>query len=156
MSSIKNIMNPNPITCSPSEKVSDVAKKMSEKGLGAILVVESDKISGIFSERDLLNRVVSKGLNPEATSIQDVATKNPVSVSQDTKIKECVSIIKEKNFRHLPVIDANSKPIGIISTRDFLSYIVGGLEKFIDQSVYEKEIKEGADPYDHIGGGYDK
>ncbi|MGK0289559.1 MAG: CBS domain-containing protein [bacterium] len=149
-------MKKNLTVASSSESVADVVKKMSKHNQGAILVVDNDKLCGIFSERDLLNKVVAVGKDPVATKVSEVATTDIVSVDQNMHVKKCAEIIREKGFRHIPVVDEAGKAIGIISSRDFFQYLTSGLESFIDKEIYKQELEDGLDPYDHVGAGYEE
>lgn len=155
MAVIDTIMKTHVITASPDDNIGAVAKTMKEKGLGAVIVTENDKITGILSERDILNKVVAEDKDPHGISVKEVFTPNPVTVKTGTHIKDCAEIIRTKKFRHLPVIQEDGKPAGIISSRDFLGYVVSNLEKFIDKANYQKDLGDGEDPYDHMGGGYE-
>ncbi len=155
MAIIGSLMQTEMVTAKPDEKVSDVAGRMRDNRVGAVLVVGGDKLHGLFSERDLLMRVVAVGKDPAKTTVGEVATKELVTVGVDAHVKECATILKDKRFRHLPVTD-KGRPVGILSARDFFEYVVDGLERFVDDMRYRQQIEEGLDPYDHIGGGYGK
>lgn len=154
MALIKTIMKERLVTASPDTSIHEVIQLMNENKLGAILIVENNKLVGIFSERDLLNRVALPKIDM-STPVKQVSTLDPVSVHADTHIKECARLIKERRFRHLPVVGENNQPIGIISARDFFQYIVENLEAFIDRSDYKSELDQGHDPYDHMGAGHE-
>jgi CBS domain-containing protein len=153
MANIESLMVTEMVTAHPDETVAEVARRMSANKIGAVLVVEDGVLCGLFSERDLLTRVVADMRNPQTTRVGQVATKDVVSIGPQTHVKTVLEIFREKKVRHLPVVDQN-KPVGILSTRDFLEYLVGGLESYIDDLRYKRELSEGIDPYDHIGGSY--
>jgi CBS domain-containing protein len=153
MAIIGSLMKTQMVTAGPLEKVSDVAKRMADNAVGAVLVVEKEELLGLFSERDLLTRVVAEGKSPTELRVIDVATRTLVTVDEGEHVKKCAEILKEKRFRHLPVTKGG-KPVGILSARDFFEYVVEGLERFVDQKHYQKEIEAGVDPYDHMGGSY--
>ncbi len=153
MAVIASIMKREMVTARPDKSVAEVAAHMKDNGVGAVLVLDDGALVGLFSERDLLVRVVVAGLDPQATKVIDVATAAPTAVEVDTPVKDCARIFREGGFRHLPVLE-NGKPAGILSSRDFTDYVVNGLERFIDQRKYEDQLADGADPYDHIGGGW--
>ncbi len=153
MAIISSLMQTEMVTAAPEEKVTEVAQRMRDNRVGAVLVVDGGKLAGLFSERDLLMRVVAEGKDPSTTRVGDVATKQLVTVGVDTHVKECARILREKRFRHLPVVEGD-KPAGILSARDFFEYVVEGLERFVDDIRYRQDLDEGLDPYDHFGGGY--
>ena len=103
-------------------KVLDVLRYMGEKNIGAVAVVDNlndRKLRGIFSERDLLKRIVLPGLDPKQTSIDDVMTKN-VAVGQGHETYDvCLETMKRINSRHLPIVEGE-KFIGMISIRDLM------------------------------------
>jgi CBS domain-containing protein len=154
MGVVRSLMKTDIVTAAPAEKVREVARRMQQRQVGAVLIVDGEKLAGIFSERDLLNRVVAPDKNGK-TTVGEVATRDVVAVDAQTSIRRCAQILKDKGCRHLPITE-HGKPVGIISARDFFEHVVDGLERFIDQQRYQAQLDEGIDPYDHFGGGYDK
>ncbi len=104
---------------SSSDKVRDVARRMSEKNIGAIAVVDSGKLVGIFSERDIMSRVVAQGLNPETTAVAEVMTKDIVVGEPGEDIEEALKKMHAVGCRHLPIVDKGNL-VGMISIRDLL------------------------------------
>ena len=155
MAIIGSLMKTEMVTASPSESVATVAKRMRDNRVGAVLVVDETGLLGLFSERDVLTRIVAEGKDASATKVGEVATRELVTVATDTPVRACAQILKDKRFRHLPVIDGG-KAVGILSARDFFEFVVDGLERFVDERRYQKDLEEGVDPYDHFGGGYGK
>ncbi len=153
MAGIAELMVTDMITAKPEETVADVARRMGQNRVGAVLIVKDQALWGLFSERDLVTRVVEKGRDPKATDVGDVATRDLVTIDVNAPVKAVLQIFREKRFRHLPVMRAG-KPVGILSTRDFLEYLVEGLERYIDEMKYKRDLAEGVDPYDHLGGAY--
>jgi len=153
MAGIEVLMETELITARPDESVAEVAERMGQNKVGAVLVVSGETLRGLFSERDLLNRVIARKLDPKATPVGDVATSDVVSIDVAQPLRQVLAIFRRKRFRHLPVT-RDGKPVGILSTRDFLEYLVEGLERFIERSRYDQDLAEGNDPYDHFGGSY--
>lgn len=153
MASIEQLMHTDIVTAAPDEAISDVVLRMSRNEVGAVLVVADGVLRGIFTERDLLTRVVSESRDPRRTRALQVATTNPVAIDLDWPIKKVLETFRQKRFRHLPVV-SKGKPVGILSTRDFLGALVEGFERYVDEMKYKSELSEGVDPYDHIGGSY--
>jgi CBS domain-containing protein len=153
MASIRALMITDMITATPNDTVAEAVHLMSSNKIGAVLVVDRGVLRGLFSERDLVNRVVGDERDPQETRIGDVATREVVTIDVNAPLKSVLQLFREKKFRHLPVVDAG-KPVGILSTRDFLEYLVDGLERYIDETKYKRDLAEGVDPYDHIGGSY--
>ena len=154
MALVNKVMKTNLVTATSDETVSAVSKRMKESHLGAILIVDNDKLTGIFTERDLLNRVISEDKDPQTTQVSEVATSKPIVVKEDAHIKECAQILRDKGFRHLPVVNDNGKHIGIVSSRDFFQYVAEELEKVIDKVRDSGEkIEEDFDIYEYLGAG---
>jgi len=155
MAGIDTLMVTEMVTAAPNESVAEVARKMSRNRVGAVLIVEHNALCGLFSERDLLTRVVQENREPRFTQVLDVATRDVHTIDVAAPLKDVLAVFREKKFRHLPVMRGTT-PVGILSTRDFLEYLVEGLEHYIDQLKYKRELAEGIDPYDHVGGSYGK
>lgn len=102
-----------------SENVRSVAQKMAEKNVGAVAVLDGGKLVGVFSERDLMTRVVARGLNPEKTSVQDVMTRSLVVADPLDNIDSALQKMNAVGCRHLPVVDEGNL-VGMISLRDLL------------------------------------
>lgn len=153
MAIISSLMKTEMITVKPGDSVADAARTMSQNHVGAVLVVEGGVMQGILSERDVVSRVVALGKDPDATLVSEVATAEVVAVDVGTRVRKCAEMQFALDVRHLPVTE-NGKPVGILSSRDFLAYVAGGLERIIDKLDYEETLGEGVDPYDHLGGSY--
>jgi len=153
MAQIKYIMTTELVTAKPSESVSAVVQRMKEKRLGAILVADGDELKGVFSERDLLTRVVSEGLDANTTNVMNVATTDLITVNEDEHVKVCAELIDKHNFRHLPIVNGEGKLAGVISSRDFFKYVTKELEGVIDKVRSKEGVTEAFDPYEFFGGG---
>ncbi len=116
-------------------KVMEAAKIMSDRRIGSLVVVRGEKVVGIFTERDVLNRVVARHLDPLKTVVKEVMT-TPVAVCQPTtKLAECRSVMTEKRIRHLPVVKEN-RLLGMISSGDILALETGEQQRTIEY-LYE-------------------
>jgi CBS domain-containing protein len=155
MAIIGSLMKTHMITASPDSTVAEAARSIAQNEVGAVLVVRGGVLEGILSERDVVTGVVAEGKNPAVTKVSEVATGDVVSVDVATHVRKCAELLRSKGVRHLPVTD-NGKPVGILSSRDFLGYVVEGLEGLVDKARYEQALGEGEDPYDHLGGSYGK
>ena len=126
---------------SPAITVAAAAKEMYRHRVGAILVMESGRIAGIFTERDVLSRVVAGGLDPNTTPIERVMTRDPITVASSTTVEEVMALFTNKRFRHLPVVD-DGLLVGLISIGDIL-------RRMVDTHRHEAEqLKQ------YITGGY--
>ncbi|MFC1639998.1 CBS domain-containing protein [Gemmatimonadota bacterium] len=108
---------------SPVQSVLDAIKTMQDRKVGALLVVEDGKPVGIFTERDVMTRVVSREFNPAETSVSEVMTKNLVAVCPDTTVQQAMAIVTEKRCRHLPVMDGDEL-LGVVSSGDLMHWVV--------------------------------
>jgi CBS domain-containing protein len=99
--------------------VLEAARFMMEHSIGALPVLRNGELVGIFSERDIMNRVVAVGRMPGTTKISEVMTANPKAVSVDETVENCLFLMREFGFRHLPITDGKELK-GLVSSRDIL------------------------------------
>lgn len=99
--------------------VLEAARYMMEHNVGAVPVLRDGQLAGILSERDIMNRVVAVGRTPGTTAVTEVMTANPRAVSADESIEECLFIMSEFGFRHLPIVEGKEVK-GLVSLRDIL------------------------------------
>ena len=105
------------LTLIPQTTVRDTARVMAERGIGAVPVVEDGRLVGIFSERDLLQRVAAEERDPGRTRLAEVMTEGPVSVDGGTSVVKALETMLDGGFRHLPVTQ-QGRLVGIVSLRD--------------------------------------
>jgi len=125
-------------TISKDQSVRQALILMSEKNIGAIIIVDNNDFPiGIFSERDYARKIILKGKSSKDTLLDEVMTKELITVTRDYKIDQCMEIMNEKRIRHLPVLE-NKKIVGIISIGDVLKImikeqkeLINHLQKFI-------------------------
>jgi CBS domain-containing protein len=120
MKQIAELIEGHPlILAQSSDNVREVARKMSERNIGAIAVLDSGQLVGIFSERDLMTRVVVPGLNPDDTPVATVMTRTLVAAKPEEEIGSALQKMQSLGCRHLPVVDGGNL-IGMLSLRDLL------------------------------------
>ena len=119
-------------TISKDQSVMQALILMSEKNIGAIIIVDNNDFPiGIFSERDYARKIILKGKSSKDTLLDEVMTKELITVTRDYKIDQCMEIMNEKRIRHLPVLE-NKKIVGIISIGDVLKIIIKEQKELID------------------------
>lgn len=111
------------ISISPKASVLDAIKLLAEREIGAVVVVDADKMVGILSERDYARQVILKGRSSESTKVEQIMTSPAISTEPSASIETCMSIMSEKKFRHLPVVE-NGQLLGIVSMGDIVRSII--------------------------------
>ena len=115
----------------PRETVYDAIKKMADLNIGALMVLDNEKIAGIISERDYRNKVILKGRSSSTTPVNEIMVKQVFCVSSNDNINLCMQLMTEKKIRHLPVLD-NGKLGGIISIGDVVKTVIDTQKVEID------------------------
>ena len=106
------------VTISPAASVLDAVETMNGRKIGALMVTEQDRIVGIFTERDVLQRVIGEMRRPSATTVAEVMSRNVVCVPPDTDLDEVSQLMTERRIRHVPVCDRDGNLLGMISIGD--------------------------------------
>lgn len=119
-------------TISQNATVFDGMRIMAEKNIGALVVMDGSKPTGICSERDFIQKVGALNKNSERTSIEEVMTKTLVTVTPNQTVKECMVILTEKHIHHLPVME-NGELVGLISVGDVVKDVIDELEFLVKQ-----------------------
>ena len=108
--------------------------RMTDYNVGSLCVIEDDRLIGIFTERDLLARVVAVGRDPERTLIGQVMTPDPICIDSDATVGEALHLLDTRDIRHLPVVE-DDRLIGMVSLRDLSDYIVARQDSLIETAV---------------------
>ncbi len=111
------------VTVTGSTTVLDASRLMVERGIGGVMVLEGGRLAGIFTERDVLRRVVAVQLDPATTPVRDVMTAPVITVLPETSLEECRATMSDRRIRHLPVV-GNTGLMGIVSSGDVLAFEV--------------------------------
>ena len=127
----------NFLTAPPETTVSNAAMLMARKNVGAVMVVDDEKLVGIFTERDAVFRVIAQGRDAQTTRLAEVMTTSPQTVDPDKLYGYALLMMQENGFRHAPVIE-NGKPIGIVSSRNALD---PELEEFVSETQRRANIR---------------
>lgn len=117
------------VTASPETTVRSACRLMAEKKIGAVLVVENGQIAGIFTERDALNKVLAACLDPDSTKLAEVMFSHPQTIRAEKPLAYALHMMAEGGFRHVPVVDADDVPVGMVSARDALGQDMVELER---------------------------
>ena len=115
-----------------SASVADGVKAMVDNGVGAVAVVDLGILKGIFSERDLMKKVIYRSLSPDKTPIAEVMTVEVESIRAEMQPADALRLMMERHFRHLPIVDEHGKVQGIVSIRNLLEHMVEELEDSVN------------------------
>jgi CBS domain-containing protein len=122
----------------PDTLVTECVRIMSAKKIGALIVMDGEKLVGIFTERDALNKVLAAGLEPGRTKVSVVMTKDPYSIPPTTTVGEAMELVTKRRFRHLPIVK-NGKVLAVISSGDLTHWLVkehvGEVQELVDFAV---------------------
>ena len=110
-------------TLTPEHMVIDALDLMSQNNIGAVMVMEGERLAGIFSERDYARKGIIKGRKAKSTPLTEVMTHNVFTVNPDMNIDDCMKLFSDKHIRHLPVI-AGSEVVGMLSIGDIVNAIM--------------------------------
>lgn len=109
------------VTARPEQTVLEAAQLMNNRGIGAVVVTEQEEIRGIFTERDVLRRIVAEAREPAATRLKDVMTTSLVTTTTEMTVDECAELMTRRRIRHLPVV-RNGHLAGVVTIGDLLAY----------------------------------
>jgi CBS domain-containing protein len=115
---VKDVMTKNVVTVNFEESVENVCKIMGEKHIGSVVVVKEGKPAGIFTERDLLSKIILKNVDFKKARVGEYMSKPLVTVKPETSLREAARIMAQLHVRRLPVVDENGKLIGIFTSAD--------------------------------------
>lgn len=136
---LKKYAQPEIYSVSPNDTVFDAITLLANKGVGAIVVLDNDKLVGIFSERDYTRKIAIHGKNSRETLVSSIMTSPVLFVTLENRSRQCMAMMSEKNIRHLPVMDAG-KVVGMLSIKDLMNdiiedheFTIAQLENYINQ-----------------------
>ena len=112
-------------TIDPDDSVQDALFLMSQKKVGALLVVQDERLLGILSESDYVRKIVGQKLDPEHTTVNEIMTRNVITATPTTPIEECMQMMTRGQFRHLPIL-IGDELVGLISINDIVRALMGG------------------------------
>jgi CBS domain-containing protein len=119
----------------PNTPVTECVRLMTAGKIGALIVMDGERLVGIFTERDALNKVLAGGLDPSKTKVSAVMTKDPFSIPPTTTVGDAMKLITKRRFRHLPIVD-NGKVLAVVSSGDLTHWLVhdqiGDVKELVD------------------------
>jgi CBS domain-containing protein len=135
MTTLRDIVKDRKIySVEATRTVLEAARFMMEHNIGALPVLRNAELVGILSERDIMNRVVAVGRTPGTTLVSEVMTPNPRAVAIDETVEECLFIMREFGFRHLPIVEGKEVK-GLVSLRDILLRRVTEIEAQVERAA---------------------
>ena len=117
----------------PDQSVLRALEVMAENDVGALLVLDGKRLAGVFSERDYARKVILQGKASKTTRVSEIMTGKVVYVTLNRTVEECMAIMTEKHFRHLPVLDDDHNVVGIVSIGDLIKEMISQQKFIIDQ-----------------------
>lgn len=121
---IAKLEPPPPVTVTPDTTIAEVVRTMNEHRIGCLLVVRGDTLVGIVSERDILTKVVGTDMPLDDTPVGHIMTADPEVLRLDHELVFALNRMSVGGYRHVPLVDGNGRPVGIVSMRNFIDYIV--------------------------------
>ena len=115
--SVRDAMTSNPKTISPSTTAQEAARMMKSEDVGALPIVEGDKLAGVVTDRDLAIRVLAEGKSPD-TAVSEIASKDVVTVDPDQTLEEAARLMAEHQVRRLPVVEEDGRLVGVLAQAD--------------------------------------
>ena len=129
---IQNKIEQNIFTFSPESTVLEAISLMADKGIGALVVTDQDKVVGILSERDYTRKVILMERTSKETTVSEIMTAKVLTVTKSNSVEDCLDLMTDRHLRHLPVVE-NDKLIGLISIGDLVKVVMEDQRKLIDQ-----------------------
>ena len=115
--SIRDVMTPEPVTVAATTTLEQAARHMRDAGIGNVIVLEGELITGILTDRDIVVRAVAEGRDPGQTRVGEVASRELTTITPDETVDAAVALMRERSIRRLPVVESG-RPIGIVSLGD--------------------------------------
>ena len=119
-------------TASGTMTVRDACVAMAKRRIGALMVVDGGRLAGIFTERDVMTKVVAAHRDPDATTLAEVMTPNPDTIGSDDTAAEALDMMRKRGYRHLPVVD-DGRLVGMVSVRDLYATALVELEQGLQE-----------------------
>ncbi|MEK6755021.1 MAG: CBS domain-containing protein [Bacteroidota bacterium] len=144
---IRNVRLRKPVTVLPDQSVAEAIALMQQKALGCVVVIEKDRLVGIFTERDVLMRIVGKR-DPAAVRVKEVMAPNPEAFQPDDSIAFILNAMHVGGYRHVPVTDEHGRPLAVASVKDLVGFILDNFPEDVlnlpPTPIRKTEQREGA------------
>ena len=118
----------------PDVSVTECVRTMTSKKLGALIIMDGERLIGIFTERDAMNKMLAAGRDPLNTKVSEVMTRNPYSIPPTTTVGEAMAIVTTRRFRHLPIVE-NGKVLAVISSGDLTHWMMQDKTESVQELV---------------------
>jgi CBS domain-containing protein len=118
MTSIREVMSPDPIAMPETATIVEVAREMQRREIGDVIVMGRGGITGVVTDRDIVVRGVAEARDPSSTPIGEIASRGIVSVTPDASVSDAANLMRTHSIRRVPVIDSSGEPVGIVSIGD--------------------------------------
>jgi CBS domain-containing protein len=116
--SIREVMTPDPRTVGPLDTMADAARAMAHDAVGAVLVVEDGRVTGIVTDRDIVVRGIAAGRDPDHTPVTEVFTHHPATLTTDQTVEDAMRLVRQEDVRRIPIVEQGGGPAGIVSIGD--------------------------------------
>jgi CBS domain-containing protein len=120
---LKELISRNLVTAEPDAKISEVARLMADRGVGAVLILSDGKPQGIITDRDIVLRVVADHLDVEDTTVENVLSESVTVVNENEGLYDAIHKMREARVRRIPVVDKDGKAVGLVSFGDIVSIL---------------------------------
>jgi CBS domain-containing protein len=120
---VRKLARRRPLCTEPTQSVRELARRMAESGSASALVVTDGCVLGIFTERDLLERVVSAGRDPAGTRVEEVMTARPEALPASATMAQALRFLAQGHYRHVPLVDEAGAPVGMLSTGHVIGFV---------------------------------
>ncbi len=129
-----------PLSLPATASIAEAIRAMNERHVGCALLLEGDKLAGIFTERDVLRKVAGSGLEVEKTPVSSVMTPDPCTLPEDASIAFALQHMSVEGYRHIPLVTSDNRPVGVVGVRDIVAWMV----EFFPESVLNLPPDPGA------------
>jgi CBS domain-containing protein len=131
----KHVMTPDPESVAPDATIRDVAQRMSEDGIGSVLVIEDGQLAGIITDRDLVTKGIARGLDAATEAVGPIASVDVVTATPEMSVRDAANLMADHQVRRLPVLDNAGRVVGIVSMQDVAQASVPAVSGMAEQGI---------------------